>query len=201
MRELGPRAIGAYAALRSQIVAGEWPSGTQLPNQTTLASSLGVAPLTLRQALDRLEAEGMISRKSRHGTFVQRPTAGTIPGLDEMFELLFRHSPLGVSVVDSTGCLLKSNSAFQRLLGYDATELAGKYMRDYSYPDDLPRQALVVAESIEQRRSSFQIEKRYIRSDGDVIWCRLIVYSIGIEGELVGAVSVLEEIPTPTSAG
>lgn len=198
MRELGPQAMGAYAALRSQIIAGEWPSGTRLPNQSALASFLHVAPLTLRQALDRLEAEGMISRHSRRGTFVQRATAVAIPRLDDMFELMFEHAPIGVSVVDNVGCLLKSNSALETLLGYSASELSGKFVRDFTFPDDLERQSRAISDAIRDRRRSFQLEKRYIRSDGEVIWCRLTVYSIIYQGEDAGAVSMIEQIPRPS---
>jgi PAS domain S-box-containing protein len=199
MRELGPQAIGAYAALRSQIVAGEWPAGTRLPNQAALASILHVAPLTLRQALDRLEAEGMISRQSRRGTFVQRASAVAIPRLNEMFDLMFEHAPMGISVVDSVGCLVRCNVALENLLGYSASELSGKFVRDFSYPDDLEHQNRVISDSIKDRRQSFQLEKRYIRSDGEVIWCRLTVYSLTHQGEDAGAVSMIERISSPHS--
>jgi PAS domain S-box-containing protein len=197
MRELGPQAMGAYAALRSQIVAGEWPSGTRLPNQAALASALHVAPLTLRQALDRLEAEGMISRHSRRGTFVKRASAVAIPRLDEMFDLLFEHAPMGVTVVDSMGGLLRSNPALETLLGYSASELSGKFMRDFTHPDDVERQSRIISDFIRHGWSSFQLEKRYTRSDGVVIWCRLTVYSIMYQGEEAGAVSIIEPIPDP----
>jgi DNA-binding GntR family transcriptional regulator len=93
------------------MIAGEWPPGTRLPNQAILAAMLRVAPLTLRQALDRLEAEGMIVRQSRRDTFIHRASPIHIPRLDEMFDLMFEHSPLSVSVIDSVGCLLRSNAA------------------------------------------------------------------------------------------
>jgi PAS domain S-box-containing protein len=155
--------------------------------------------LTLRQALDRLEAEGMISRRSRRGTFVQRASAVAIPRLDEMFDLMFEHSPIAVSVVDSFGYVLRSNAALQKLLGYGASELAGKLVRDFTHPDDLARQAEVVAEAIRSHRSSFQLEKRYLRSDGDVIWCRLTVYAIRTHEKDLGAISMMDRISGPSA--
>jgi PAS domain S-box-containing protein len=162
----------------------------------TLAALLGVAPLTLRQALERLETEGMISRQRRRGMYVQRTSAIAVPGLTDMFELMFRHAPIGVSVLDTAGCLLQCNPALLELLGYSASELEGKFIRDYTHPDDVARLAQATSTAISEHRRSFELEKRYIRKDGSVIWCRLLVYAIIRDEEEVGAVGIIERIPS-----
>jgi PAS domain S-box-containing protein len=186
--------MGAYAALRSQIIAGEWLPGSRLPNQMTLAALLGVAPLTLRQALERLETEGMISRQRRRGMYVQRTSAIAVPRLDEMFELMFQHAPIGVSVLDTSGCLLRCNPALLKLLGYSASELEGNFIRDYTHPEDVARLAQAISTAISEHRRFFKLEERYIRKDGEVIWCRLLVYSIIRDDEEVGSVGLIERI-------
>ncbi len=58
-----------YEGLRAQLLNGSIAPGSMLPQETELAKSFGVARGTLRQALERLEAEGMIHRIPGKGTF------------------------------------------------------------------------------------------------------------------------------------
>lgn len=66
--------VPLYVAVRRQIsdaiVSGEWPPGTVLPSEVTLAQSLGVAVGTVRRALIELAREGMLSRRRKTGTVV-----------------------------------------------------------------------------------------------------------------------------------
>ncbi|MGH7397315.1 MAG: GntR family transcriptional regulator [Candidatus Rokuibacteriota bacterium] len=49
------------------------PPGSRLANQRSLAREFGVTLMTLRQALDLLERDGLIARRHGLGTFVARP--------------------------------------------------------------------------------------------------------------------------------
>lgn len=71
---LGPRASRVLDALRHRIVSEDLPEGTKLPSHADLATTYGVAPLTMRQVLARLQDEGLVRREQGRGTFVQRPT-------------------------------------------------------------------------------------------------------------------------------
>ncbi len=53
--------------LRAAILDGE----RRLPTERELASGFTVARITVRAALDLLAAEGLISRRRRHGTMVR----------------------------------------------------------------------------------------------------------------------------------
>jgi len=52
----------------------ELPSGARLDNQRPLAKSFGVTLMTLRQALELLEREHLITRRHGLGTFVAAPS-------------------------------------------------------------------------------------------------------------------------------
>ena len=67
----GPRAQRVYVALRDRIARGELAAGAKLPAHVELAAEYGIAPLTMRQVLVRLEAEGLVSREQGRGTFVR----------------------------------------------------------------------------------------------------------------------------------
>jgi GntR family transcriptional regulator len=69
-----PRYHRIAEALRERIRAGELASGARLDNQRQLAKSFGVTLMTLRQALELLEREHLITRRHGLGTFVAAPS-------------------------------------------------------------------------------------------------------------------------------
>ena len=69
-----PRYHRIADALRERIRVGELPSGARLDNQRQLAKSFGVTLMTLRQALELLEREHLITRRHGLGTFVAAPS-------------------------------------------------------------------------------------------------------------------------------
>jgi len=70
---LGPQAHKAYKTLRQRILDGEFGPGSKLPSHARLAGQCGVALLTVRQAISRLEQEGMVSCVQGLGSFVRAP--------------------------------------------------------------------------------------------------------------------------------
>jgi GntR family transcriptional regulator len=64
------------AALRARVVAGEWPPGSALPAEQTLAAEHGVALGTLRRALEMMAEQGLIERIHGRGTFVRSGMTG-----------------------------------------------------------------------------------------------------------------------------
>lgn len=62
-----------YETLRNQIQDGTYPPGGRFPHQHALSRQFGVSLMTLRQALDLLEREGLIRRRHGIGTFVVSP--------------------------------------------------------------------------------------------------------------------------------
>ncbi|MEQ4573406.1 MAG: UTRA domain-containing protein [Gammaproteobacteria bacterium] len=57
-------------ALLARIEAGEWAGDQRLPVERELAELFGCTRITLREALQQLEAEGRIYRENRRGWFV-----------------------------------------------------------------------------------------------------------------------------------
>jgi GntR family transcriptional regulator len=64
------------AAMRARIVAGEWPPGSAIPAEQSLAREHGVALGTMRRALDVLTEQGLVERVHGRGTFVKQGLAG-----------------------------------------------------------------------------------------------------------------------------
>lgn len=69
----GPRGAADQVAnrLREAIVSGHLAPGTRLP-EARLAAQLGVSRIPVREALSRLEAEGLVKREPYRGTMVAK---------------------------------------------------------------------------------------------------------------------------------
>src|SRR3989454_8547347 len=69
-----PRYHRIAEALRERIGSGQLAAGARLDNQRKLAQSFGVTLMTLRQALELLEREHLITRRHGLRTFVAAPS-------------------------------------------------------------------------------------------------------------------------------
>ena len=61
-----------YQNLRDHIIAHKWQPGEKLPSETELASLYGVNRLTVRTALQRLNAIGLVETRVGDGTYVRQ---------------------------------------------------------------------------------------------------------------------------------
>jgi GntR family transcriptional regulator len=69
-----PRYIQIAETLRERIRGGALSAGARLDNQRALAREFGVTVMTLRQALELLDRDGLIARRHGLGTFVASPS-------------------------------------------------------------------------------------------------------------------------------
>lgn len=74
--------------LGEQIRVGEWKAGEALPAERQLCSSLGISRVTLRQAVDALVEQGLVSRRQGAGTFVTSHIQHQLSGLASFSETL-----------------------------------------------------------------------------------------------------------------
>lgn len=76
-------------ALRQFIESGRWAPGHRLPGERELMRMFNVSRTTVREALDALERDGLISRQHGRGTFVApRPVVATLARLQGFTEEL-----------------------------------------------------------------------------------------------------------------
>ena len=365
-KHIGPQAYTAYAALRRRILAGDFAPDERLPAQAALAAEFGVALLTMRQALDRLEQDGLVSSEQGRGTFVRarlssaqkqalatiqsqvleqiatdrplsevlaylarsieqespemlcsillldssgtRLTHGAAPSLpapyvaaidgvaigpdvgscgtaafrrepvvvsdiatdplwqeyrdlalshglracwstpifavsgellgtfaiyydaarsprpqdreliqhtthiaaiaierrrdeqalresEERLRALFENAAIGISLTDMDGRVVDANPALREMLGYGEAELRGLHFTAFTHPNDREADLTLFSQLAAGQRDSYELEKRYIRNDGEQVWVRLTVSLTPHAGdEPRFAVAVVENI-------
>lgn len=91
------------------------------------------------------------------------------------FRTLFERAPIGIADVTPDGRFTAVNDRFCRIVGYGRDELLGRTFQQITHPDDVAADARQVKELLAGRIPHYDLEKRYVRKDGSVIWAYLAV--------------------------
>ena len=93
---------------------------------------------------------------------------------ESRFRMVFQSAGVGISLGED-GLMTETNDAFQRFLGYTGEELSGRHFLEVAHPDDRVRELEVNRELRAGEHPSFTVERRYTRSDGEIVWGRVTV--------------------------
>jgi len=89
--------------LRKKIQAGEYSPGQLLPSERALVETYRVSRLTVREAVSRLVAQGMVEKKQGKGTYVSEPRVdhmvGSLNSFSEVF--LLKNYTVKTEVIES----------------------------------------------------------------------------------------------------
>jgi PAS domain S-box-containing protein len=110
---------------------------------------------------------------------------------------IFDNAAVGIRLVDvaAGGIIVRANRAFHELLGYEEGELVGRGVFELTHPDDVPRNRALYDEVVAGRLPRFQLEKRYLRRDGNTVWARLTVSPVrNPGGEVQFVIGLVEDI-------
>jgi len=130
------------------------------------------------------------------GRVIERErAAGALREREALVGAMFDQSAVGIAVADRSARFVRSNRAFQEMIGYDAAELEALSYVDITYAEDLPRNRELMAELARGARSSFTFEKRYCRKDGRVIWAHVTASALpGLDGTPQLFVGMVEDV-------
>ncbi|WP_048181654.1 PAS domain S-box protein [Methanosarcina siciliae] len=95
----------------------------------------------------------------------------TLQESEERFRSAFDDSAVAMALVDPDARISRVNDAFCQMLGFEKSEIEGRTFLDFTYPDDIEPSLLAHKAVITGEKPFLWIEKRYIRKDGQVIWC------------------------------
>jgi PAS domain S-box-containing protein len=87
----------------------------------------------------------------------------------------FTHAAVGMAIVALDGSWLEVNPALCQIIGYSEAELQTTNFQAITYPEDLDGDLAKVEQLLSGQISSYQMEKRYIHKQGNLIWMNLSV--------------------------
>jgi PAS domain S-box-containing protein len=89
---------------------------------------------------------------------------------EERWRSVFENSAIGVALTDLNGRFLATNHVYQTIVGYTEEELRAVRFLDLTHEDYREANRALITELVEGKRRQFQIEKKYRRKDGSLIW-------------------------------
>ncbi|HCG00907.1 MAG TPA: hypothetical protein DEV93_10240, partial [Chloroflexi bacterium] len=114
---------------------------------------------------------------------------------------MIENASVGVALSSVDGHYLEVNAAYEEMIGYTAAELRQMTFMDLTHPEDLEDDLILFAEVVAGNRDSYQLEKRYLRKSGDVIWVRISISVVrDAKGEVLYDLGVVENITSRKEA-
>jgi PAS domain S-box-containing protein len=111
------------------------------------------------------------------------------------FQAVFEQSPVGIHLLDLDGGSLIWNQRYQEMLGYEPEELRQLGFLGYTHPEDVEKSRKSFESLIVGAAESYQIEKRFVRKDGQAHWGRFSVALARDErGQPLYIVKIVEDI-------
>jgi len=98
-----------------------------------------------------------------------------MPNYEAPFRVLFDESGMGISLVDLQRRILDVNPAFEKMMGYKRGELVGQTFQHMLYAEDSPLNLELHQQLLAGKRDMYNMDRRYIRKDGSLVWTRLTV--------------------------
>ena len=103
----------------------------------------------------------------------QKEAEDTLRRSEQRWRGVFDNSKVGVALQDSSLRYIDANAAFIKMVGYGLDELRALTCLEITYEEDRQRYKSYLDEMLGGKRDHFEIEKRYIKKNGELIWARL----------------------------
>ncbi|MBU1098082.1 MAG: PAS domain S-box protein [Bacteroidetes bacterium] len=100
------------------------------------------------------------------------------------FRSLFEQASVGVANIETaTGKFLRVNKKYAELTGYSIEDLLTLDFQSITHPEDLQKDISYMKRLVNGEIRDFNLEKRYYRKDGSMVWVDLSVSAIWTPGE------------------
>ncbi|OFY91631.1 MAG: hypothetical protein A2266_04820 [Bacteroidetes bacterium RIFOXYA12_FULL_40_10] len=116
---------------------------------------------------------------------------------EKRFRAIFDQAPIAISLIDLQGYPIISNLRLSKILGYTMDELSKMKFTDFTHPQDIDKDLNQFNELIAGKISWYNLEKRYIHKNKNIIWANLFVTTLndlnGLPLEIIGMVEDITE--------
>ena len=89
------------------------------------------------------------------------------------YQTIFEGASIGIGRFTADGHAVAVNPSLERMLGYSRAELAGTPFAAYTHPEHVEEETALFLAMMAGARDSYQVEKRYLRRDGEAIWAHV----------------------------
>lgn len=100
------------------------------------------------------------------------PAQATLALTERRLHAVLERSPVGTAMLTTHGRFVDGNKVLARLLGRPRHELPGTSLAEITHPDDGAREAPLYDKLLGRAIDGYELEKRYVRGDGRVVWVR-----------------------------
>jgi len=153
-----------------------WYSATKVPIKDIKGRITGIVGVTRDITKEKLSEEAL--RNS-----------------EEQFRTTFSYASIGIALVGLDGRWLQVNNAICGIVGYTEQELLCKTFQEITHPDDLDSDLNYVRQLLAGEIQSYQMEKRYLHKQGQLVWVLLSVSLVrDSEGKPLHFVSQIQNI-------
>ncbi len=114
-----------------------------------------------------------------------------------LFHGAFHDGPVPMALVEisppADRLIIEANQAMADLLGYDRRDLLGMSFAELTHPEDRPSDDQAVVKFASGEIDSYAPTKRYLRSDGSLVWVQLHVSPlVRSDGSVLGIAHVID---------
>jgi len=114
---------------------------------------------------------------------------------EERFRRTFEEAPIGMALMGTDFRFIKVNKRLCQMLGYSEHEFSTLTLARITDPGDLAKHLELARQVFDGERASYEIEKRYIKKDGEHIWANLTATVIrGQDGRVLYKLGMMEDI-------
>lgn len=165
--------IGSLIVVVGALVASgfRWRLNTIREQNVYLETQVSERTSELRKTNKLLEKE--VDQRKRVEAALEKRAAEQLHQSEERFRVMFENAGIGIALVGMDRRPLEANAALIEMSGYSPEEFFQLSGVELSYPEDANIGILELKEVLEGKLNSYQIEKRYVRKNGQLYWVRL----------------------------
>ncbi len=94
---------------------------------------------------------------------------------EEVFKQTLHYAPIGIAVISTEGKWIKVNQTLCDIAGYSEKELLLSNFKEIIYAEDRKTDLLYISALLKGDIQSYQLEKRCVRKNGQLVWILLSV--------------------------
>lgn len=94
---------------------------------------------------------------------------------EEKFRKTFDFAGLGMALIGMDTKWLRVNQSLCNMLGYSKEEFLKLTYPDFTHPEDLENDKILINEALAGNLDDYEIEKRYMHKNGNIVWTILTV--------------------------